>query len=986
MSFRNKLAAAMSAAALALGAAGAFPETALEADAAVSYPVQLFRLGIADTDNNVTADGTALAPSEMTGTAAEKWSVNYVSAGVFEIVNAASGQILTANGSGVSLANDTDGADQRWKIEGVQKDFDGYYLYYKITSNADSSKALTYTEGVGFSLSSYSGGVYQKYKLNLDGLEGFAADCMTSSGEKAGTIGGLLGEVVYVSTADDLEKQLNTVGAQTIVVTGDIDMQKKGNTRIRDNKTIVGCYGSHTVYDCQLRTNDAYGAENDSPSDNIVFRNLKMVAKNTPNRILINIWSSRQIWIDHIYFESQLSYDRTGNGQDEVGKFIWINTPYDNYMDAKDRLRSPDYVTISYCHLKNRYWTVAYGTQNDEITRDRTTLLYNWWDQNVRRCPQLGNGSAHIYNNYYSAYGSGSNGSGTTGIIGGDGSEMLSQNCMFNGYTVAQALTMGGDANKNPARDDGSYLSTALNGTPSAINFQSKNTSKWQPGTSNYGYELLDAYNTKNTDTKAFCTKYAGDQTSASNMKYITDSDLIGWATTKYACPFLRHVEFSAAVPATLPSGTFYKIKNVNSGLYMQVEGAKAENGTNIQQWGTNETSTHDVWKVLDAGNGYYYLVSQVGDGGTFVLDVAGRKTANGTNIDIYQFNGGTNQQFMFTKNADGSYKLRTGVTGGRSAVEIADAGVGSGDNVQQWEVNGHSCQDWILEKVGAVGCKMDTSVVYEFKNKNSGMVMDIEAGKMEEGVNVQQWSTGHFKSQQWTLQDFGGGYYYIRSYSDPGYVLKAESGSNGGNIDIVPYSTKDSAMLFKFSKNPDGSYYIMSRASKDGCYVEIENASTGSGSNVQQWEPTNHDCQKWETDTFTTTAVTTASTTTTTTTTAAATTTTAPATTTKAATTVPDTTTAEITEAETDAASTETTAAAADLPGDANCDNSVTLNDAVAILQFVANYKKYPLTPEGIANADVFSPGDGITGLDALAIQMLDANMIKTLPIYELL
>ena len=88
MSFKNKLAAAMSAAALALGAAGAFPETALEADAAVSYPVQLFRLGIADTDNNVTADGTALAPSEMTGTAAEKWSVNYVSAGVFEIVNA----------------------------------------------------------------------------------------------------------------------------------------------------------------------------------------------------------------------------------------------------------------------------------------------------------------------------------------------------------------------------------------------------------------------------------------------------------------------------------------------------------------------------------------------------------------------------------------------------------------------------------------------------------------------------------------------------------------------------------------------------------------------------------------------------------------------------------------------------------------------------------------------------------------------------------
>ncbi|MEE3405367.1 MAG: RICIN domain-containing protein, partial [Acutalibacteraceae bacterium] len=408
------------------------------------------------------------------------------------------------------------------------------------------------------------------------------------------TIGGLLGEVVYVSTADDLVKQLDSVGAQTIVITGDIDMQSKGNTRIRDNKTIVGCYGSHTIYDCQLRTNDAYGAEDDSPSDNIVFRNLKMVAKNTPNRILINIWSSRQIWIDHIYFESQLTYDRTGNGQDEVGKFIWINTPYESYRDAKDRLRSPDYVTISYCHLKHRYWTVAYGTQNSEITRDRTTLLYNWWDENVRRCPQLGNGSAHIYNNYYSAYGTSSNGSGTTGIIGGDGSNFVSENNYFNGYSLQQALMMGGGS--DPCRDSNSYLSETLNGTPSKISFSPKTTSTWYPNKSNYGYELLDAYNTKNTDTKAFCTAYSGDCTKASQMKYITDSDFSGWISTKYESPFLRKVDFSAVTASSFANGATYRIKNVNSGLYMQVEGAKSENGANIQQW---ETNNHNCQKWI---------------------------------------------------------------------------------------------------------------------------------------------------------------------------------------------------------------------------------------------------------------------------------------------------------------------------------------------------------------------------------------------------
>ena len=58
-------------------------------------------------------------------------------------------------------------------------------------------------------------------------------------------------------------------------------------------------------------------------------------------------------------------------------------------MDKKDRLRSIDHITISQCKFTNRFWTVAYGTQNDEYTRDRTTLLYNWWNKNVRRCPQL---------------------------------------------------------------------------------------------------------------------------------------------------------------------------------------------------------------------------------------------------------------------------------------------------------------------------------------------------------------------------------------------------------------------------------------------------------------------------------------------------------------------------------------------------------------------------------------------------------------------
>lgn len=64
---------------------------------------------------------------------------------------------------------------------------------------------------------------------------------------------------------------------------------------------------------------------------------------------------------------------------------------------------------------------------------------------------------------------------------------------------------------------------------------------------------------------------------------------------------------------------------------------------------------------------------------------------------------------------------------------------------------------------------------------------------------------------------------------------------------------------------------------------------------------------------------------------------------------------------------------------GDANLDDSVTLNDAVAILQFCALSTKYPLSNEAQNNADVYNRGDGISPSDALAIQWVDAGIVLT-------
>lgn len=69
-------------------------------------------------------------------------------------------------------------------------------------------------------------------------------------------------------------------------------------------------------------------------------------------------------------------------------------------------------------------------------------------------------------------------------------------------------------------------------------------------------------------------------------------------------------------------------------------------------------------------------------------------------------------------------------------------------------------------------------------------------------------------------------------------------------------------------------------------------------------------------------------------------------------------------------------------LSGDANVNGTVDLTDAVAILQYMALPAKYGLSEQGKKNADCYAPGDGISGWDALAIQMLDAKLVKSLPV----
>ncbi len=71
-------------------------------------------------------------------------------------------------------------------------------------------------------------------------------------------------------------------------------------------------------------------------------------------------------------------------------------------------------------------------------------------------------------------------------------------------------------------------------------------------------------------------------------------------------------------------------------------------------------------------------------------------------------------------------------------------------------------------------------------------------------------------------------------------------------------------------------------------------------------------------------------------------------------------------------------------LLGDANVDGEINMADVASIIQHIGNHDSYALSEQGMANSELCDSEKGITGMDALAIQLLLAKQITELPYTE--
>ena len=449
----------------------------------------------------------------------------------------------------------------------------------------------------------------------------------------------------------------------------------------------------------------------------------------------------------------------------------------------------------------------------------------------------------------------------------------------------------------------------------------------------------------------------------------------------------------SAVKPgAVIDTSHKYTITNANSGLNLMVADGKAENGADVVQG----TGTGEVWTLVDAGEGYYKIYSEVGDGKTYLLDLAYGATDNGTNIGIWGDTACDAQSFKFVSNGDGTYTICTKSTSDDSCIGIVSGSKDAGATAVQWACDGSANQSWKLNiKVDPINGKLIKNLV----------VNDIDNymdWKIDDSIALGDLVFGDRDVTYATFPESVIGAESILTACDS----KAATGTVAtfkAGADIKVYVALDTRVTTPGSwlsgwtktdmtavNNKDVSFVFYEKSFAEGETVSLgENGQTATCVNYTVFAKAEEVVEPTEpvTTTTTTTAPVTTTTTTTTattpavttaattvsetettamtllTTTSTSTTITQPTTTTTASTTVSETETTVMTLLTTTSTSTTTTQATTttepivipdgNLYGDVNLDNDVDVADLVAINMYLLNPTATPLSIESMANSD---------------------------------
>jgi len=145
-----------------------------------------------------------------------------------------------------------------------------------------------------------------------------------------------------------------------------------------------------------------------------------------------------------------------------------------------------------------------------------------------------------------------------------------------------------------------------------------------------------------------------------------------------------------------ISSSTWYQVVNAGSGKCVDATNGGTANGTTVQQWTCASGNTNQEWQFQPTDSGYDKVVTR--NAPTLGWDVTGgaSATGDGAAIQLWAYGGGTNQQWLPVRRADGSYSF-TPRNNSSECLDVTNVSTANGAPLQQWTCTGGSNQNFTL-------------------------------------------------------------------------------------------------------------------------------------------------------------------------------------------------------------------------------------------------------------------------------------------------
>lgn len=289
------------------------------------------------------------------------------------------------------------------------------------------------------------------------------------------------------------------------------------------------------------------------------------------------------------------------------------------------------------------------------------------------------------------------------------------------------------------------------------------------------------------------------------------------------------------AYDRTIDDGVYIIHSSINNNYVLDANEAIASNGTNIQLY-QNNGGLSQKWIVKYLNDGYYQITSTIND--NYALDVNGAKFNNSINIQLWSKNNSTAQKWYIKDVGNGYYKLIS--FNQNYSLDANGAIAANFTNIQLWNSSNSLAQKFRFEKIYNIGKTIENGVYTISTAMDENKVFDLYGGYIKDNTNLQLYNSHGGDGQKFYVTYLGDGFYSIKSYLNINYGLSA----NKNNVELYKYSG-DSFQKWIINDIGNGYYNIISKFNY--LSVDVYGGYTNNETNIELYGFHNTNNQKFK-------------------------------------------------------------------------------------------------------------------------------------------